>query len=200
MDTQAHTADDPLYARRCAFGNVPAAAALPCLSRQTCADACQHGCRRALLPGGQRREMPPLRVVPVAIPANQQARRGVRARTRLVLRIRIPAGSGARLRRLRRPAHDGLFRNGTQEGRKHHLLGFARRNGFGQDHRRGIRRIHRPAHAQDRLHQLPGAFGAAIRHPASRRPHRSGVGLSVARGFRAPDLRIAPGHHARTGA
>ena len=97
VDTQAHAADDPLHARRRPFGNAPPAAAFPRLSRQTRADACQHGGRRALLPGSQRREMPPLRVVPVALPADQQARCGIRARARLVLRIRIPAGSGPRL-------------------------------------------------------------------------------------------------------
>ena len=97
VDTQAHAADDPLHARRSEFGNAPAAAAFPRLSRQTRADACQHGGRRALLPGSQRCEMPPLRVVPVALPADQQARCGIRARARLVLRIRIPAGSGPRL-------------------------------------------------------------------------------------------------------
>ncbi len=94
---RAHAADDPLHARRSEFGNAPAAAAFPRLSRQTRADACQHGGRRALLPGSQRCEMPPLRVVPVALPADQQARCGIRARARLVLRIRIPAGSGPRL-------------------------------------------------------------------------------------------------------
>ncbi len=42
----------------------------------TRADACQHGGRRALLPRSQRCEMPSLQLVPVALPADEQARCG----------------------------------------------------------------------------------------------------------------------------
>ena len=90
---------------------------------------------------------PSLLAVILGIALDEQTRHGVRARARLVLRIRIPAGAGPRIRGVRRPAHDGLFRSGAQEGREHHLLGVARRNGLDQNHRRGFRRIHRAAYA-----------------------------------------------------
>lgn len=49
LDSQAHATDDPLHARRRPFGNAPPAAPVPRLPRQACADACQHGGRRALI-------------------------------------------------------------------------------------------------------------------------------------------------------
>ena len=147
LDPQADAADDPLHARGRPLRNPAAAAAVPRLPRQACADARQHGGRRTLLPRRKRREVPSLQLVPVALSPDEQTRHGVRARARLVLRIRIPAGAGPRIRGVRRPAHDGLFRSGAQEGREHHLLGVARRNGLDQNHRRGFRRIHRAAYA-----------------------------------------------------
>ena len=139
--------------------------------------------------------MPPLRFVSVAVSPDQQTRRGVRARARLVLQFRIPAGHRPRLRRLRGPDDHGLFRNRAEEGREHHLLGVARRNGLDENHRGGLRRLHCAPHAQDRLHQLPRTLGAAVRDPPPGQPDGGGLGLSVARGFGPPDLRLAAGHH-----
>ena len=168
-----------------------AAAAVPRLPRQARADARQHGGRRALLPAVNGVKCRLYGLVPVALPPDQQARRGVRARARLVLRIRIPAGAGPRLRRVRRPAHDGLFRSGAQEGREHHLLGLARRNGLARPSKR-FRRIHRR-----RTHKID--FISCLEHSARqfliRRPATAPKWCrdTVARGFGPPDLRLAPG-------
>ena len=151
VDPQADAVDDTLHARGRPLRDPAAAAPVPRLPRQTRADARQHGGRRALLPRGERREVPPLRLVPVALPPDQQTRHGIRSGPRLVLQLRIPAGPRPRLRGARGPDDHGLLRNGAEEGRKHHLLGLARRDGFDEDHRGGIRRLDRTPHAQDRL-------------------------------------------------
>ena len=92
-------------------------------------------------------------------------------RTRLVLRIRIPAGAGPRLRRLRRPADDGLFRTAPVEGTERDLLGVGRRDGLVGRDRRAVRPRAGTPHPQDRFPQPAAPLGPAVRHPAPRRPH-----------------------------
>ena len=200
VDSQAHAADDPLHAARLAGRHPPAAAALLRLSREGGADPCQHGGQRPLLPRAGRREEPPLRRLSVALPPNEPARRRIRGRTRLVLRIRIPAGAGPRLRRVRRPADDGLFRTAPVEGTERDLLGVGRRDGLVGRDRRAVRPRAGTPHPQDRFPQPVAPLGPAVRHPAPRRPHGGDGRLSVAHGADRPrSLHVAAGHHARTG-
>jgi len=89
----------------------------------------------------------------------------------------------------------GYFETELKKGESITLLGVARRNGLDENHRGGLRRLHCAPHAQDRLHQLPRTLGAAVRDPPPGQPDGGGLGLSVARGFGPPDLRLAAGHH-----
>ena len=169
MDSQTHATDDPLHAARHAVGDPAAAAALLRLPRQGGAHPRQHGGQRTLLSRAGRREKPPLRRLSVALPPDRPARRRVRGGARLVVRVRISAGAGARVRRLRGSADDGLFRAGAGERAERDLLGLGRADGVGRADRHAFRTRPDAPHAQNRLPQHAAPLGPAVRHPAARR-------------------------------